>query len=171
MRDSAKSALTLAVLCGLLVVAGVWGLAALTAPLPDRDPPPLCTDQTIPAGRQLFRDQVVVSVFNASGRSGLASATQELLVERGFVAADTGNAPSMAAGVQIWADDPANPAVQLVRKQFRGAKVVPGDTLGRGVVVVLGQRFGGLRDKDVESVTGKVDAKVCVPAPGVAESS
>jgi hypothetical protein len=168
MRDGAKSALTLGVLCLLLVGAGAWGWQALTQPLPDNAPPPLCTDTTVAAGTDVFRDQVVVSVFNGSTRSGLAGATMEQLEERGFVGADTGNAPQRIRGVQIWSDEPRNPAVRLVKRQFRKAAVVPGpegEDLGRGVVVVLGQSYSSLREREIEKVTAGADATFCSP-PG-----
>ena len=84
--------------------------------------------------------------------------------------ADTGNAPRPVRGVQIWAADPENPAVRLVQRQFRKARVVPGtevdgEALGRGVVVVLGESFTSLRDREVESVTAEVEATFCSP-PG-----
>jgi LytR cell envelope-related transcriptional attenuator len=168
MRDGVRSALTLGVLCLLMAVAGAWGWQALTQPLPDNAPAPLCSDTTVAAGTDVFRDQVAVSVFNGSSRSGLAGATLELLQERGFVGADTGNAPQPVAGVQIWATDPENPAVRLVKRQFRKARVVPGtevdgEPLGRGVVVVLGQSFTSLRDQEVESVTATTEARFCSP--------
>ncbi len=170
MRDGVRSALTLGGLCLLLLAAGAWGWQALTQPLPDNAPPPLCTETTVPAGTEVFRDQVAVSVFNASSRSGLASATLELLEERGFVGADTGNAPTPVGRVQIWADDPKNPAVRLVKRQFKKAQVVPGtevdgEPLGLGVVVVLGQSYTSLRDKEIESVKARNDATFCSP-PG-----
>ena len=170
MSDGVKSALTLLVLCLLMVAAGAWGWQALTQPLPDNEPPPLCSDTTVAAGTDVFRDQVAVSVFNGSSRSGLAGATLELLEERGFVGADTGNAPQPVRGVQIWAVDPENPAVRLVQRQFRKARVVPGtevdgEALGRGVVVVLGESFTSLREREVESVTADVEATFCSP-PG-----
>jgi hypothetical protein len=170
MRDGVRTALTLGFLCLLLVVAGAWGWQALTEPLPDSAPAPPCTDTTVAAGTDVFRDQVAVSVFNGSTRSGLASATMELLEERGFVGVDTGNAPQRIKRVQIWAEDPKNPAVRLVRRQFRNAQVVPGtevdgEALGRGVVVVLGQSYSSLRDKEVESVKARGEATFCSP-PG-----
>jgi hypothetical protein len=170
MRDGVKTALTLGFLCLLMLGAGAWGWQALTQPLPDNAPAPLCTDTTVAAGTDVFRDQVAVSVFNGSTRSGLASATIELLEERGFVGADTGNAPQRVRRVQIWAADPQNPAVRLVQRQFRKAQVVPGtevggEALGRGVVVVLGQSYTTLRAKEVEKVTAKTDATFCSP-PG-----
>ena len=52
-------------------------------------------------------------------------------------------------------------AVQLVQRQFRGAEVVPGDPLGVGVVVVVGEKFTSLRKKQVESVVAESDASIC----------
>ncbi|WP_457206925.1 LytR C-terminal domain-containing protein [Nocardioides sp. P5_C9_2] len=170
MRDGVRSALTLGGLCLLMLAAGAWGWKALTQPLPDNAPAPLCTDTTVAAGTPVFRDQVAVSVFNASSRSGLAGATLELLEDRGFVGADTGNAPEPVRRVQIWAADPQNPAVRLVKRQFRKAQVVAGtevdgEPLGRGVVVVLGQSYSSLREKEIESVKARTDATFCSP-PG-----
>jgi hypothetical protein len=165
MHPSVRSALTLAVLCLLLAVGAAWGWSALTQPLPNDEPPPLCVDTPVPAGTQVFRDQVVVSVFNGSRRAGLAGATMEQLQDRGFVGADTGNAPVQVPGVQIWSADPQDPAVKLVKRQFPDAEVVAGDALGRGVVVVVGESFAGL-GKDVEAVTAKADATICSPPDG-----
>ena len=161
MSSALKSALTLAFLGLLLVVAAVWGWAALTEPLPENEPVAICEDTDVSAGTEVRRDQVVVSVFNGSGRSGLASATSAQLTERGFVAGDVGDSPQPTATTQIWADDPTNPAVALVRKQFKQAKVVSGDTLGVGVVVVVGEKFKTLRPKQVESVLAQADATYC----------
>jgi hypothetical protein len=161
MSGALKSALTLAVLALLVVVAAVWGWAALTEPFPEEEPVAICEDATVPAGTEVRRDQVVVSVFNGSGRSGLASATSSQLAERGFVAGDIGDSPQPAATTQIWTSDPTNPAVELVRQQFKKAQVVQGDQLGVGVVVVVGEKFKTLRPKQVESVLAESDATIC----------
>ena len=161
MSGALKSALTLAFLAVLLVAAAVWGWAALTEPFPEDEPVAICEDTDITAGAEVRRDEVVVSVFNGSGRSGLASGTSAQLTERGFVAGDVGDSPQPAATTQIWADDPTNPAVVLVRRQFKNAKVVSGDVLGPGVVVVVGEKFQTLRTKQVESVLAEADATFC----------
>ncbi len=161
MTGAVKSALTLGVLTLLVVVAAVWGWAALTEPLPQEEPVAICEDTALTAGAEVRRDQVVVSVFNGSGRSGLAGATSAQLAERGFVEGDVGDSPLPAATTQIWAADPTNPAVQLVQRQFKQAKVVQGDALGPGVVVVVGEKFQSLRKKQVESVVAEADATYC----------
>jgi hypothetical protein len=156
-----RSALTLAVLALLVVVAAVWGWAALTQPFPQDEPIAICEDASVSAGTEVRRDQVVVSVFNGSSRSGLAGATSAQLAERGFVPGDVGDSPQPAATTQIWASDPTNPAVDLVKQQFKKARVVTGDAIGVGVVVVVGEKFKALRPKQVESVLAQADATYC----------
>ncbi|EON25678.1 hypothetical protein CF8_0122 [Nocardioides sp. CF8] len=166
MTASLKSALTLLALGALLVIAAVWGWHAVTKPFPSTEPPPLCTDVTVNTGTEVFRDQVAVSVFNGSNRNGLAGATMAQLEERGFVGADSDNAPTKVAGVQIWTDQPRNAAVRLVARQFKAAKIVSGDELGRGIVVVVGESFKALRKKEVESVTAVETSTFCSPSAG-----
>jgi hypothetical protein len=161
MSGALRSALTLAVLALLVVVASLWGWAAFTEPFPEDEPVPICENATITAGSEVRRDQVVVSVFNGSGRSGLAGSTSAQLAERGFVAGDVADSPQPAATTQIWSSDPTNPAVKLVQKQFKGAEVVPGNPIGVGVVVVVGEKFTALRKKQVESVVAESDATIC----------
>ncbi len=163
MTASLKSLVTLLVLCGVLVIAAIWGWQAATKPFPTSEPAPLCTDITVNTGTQVFRDQVAVSVFNGSDRNGLAGATMEQLEERGFVGADSDNAPAKIDGVEIWSDEPRNAAVRLVARQFKGAKVVSGEKLGRGIVVVVGESFTSLRKKEVESVTAVESSTFCSP--------
>ena len=161
MTGALKSALTLAVLAALVLVAAVWGWSALTEPLPREEPVAICEDTEVAAGGEVRRDQVVVSVFNGSDRSGLAGSTMAQLAERGFVEGDVGDAPQPAASTQIWSSEPTNPAVLLVQQQFKGATIVDGDALGEGVVVVVGEKFKTLRKKQVESVVAETDATYC----------
>lgn len=164
MSDGARSGLTLLVLTLILVVAGAWGWSAFTEPFPAEEEVPLCIDKDVTAGTTVSRDEVVVSVFNGSARNGLAGSTRDALVKRGFVAGDTGNAPDRSAATLIISSDPENPAVQLVQRQFKGAKVVPdegGQPLGLGVVVVVGEGFQKLRGKQVKSVEAVADATFC----------
>lgn len=161
MSAGLRSALTLGGLVALVLVATVWGWAAFTEPFPEEEEIPICVDTPVTAGSEVRRDQVVVSVFNGSKRSGLASATEAQLEERGFVSGGIGDSPLPAASTQIWSADPTNPAVQLVQQQFKGAQVVPGDALGPGVVVVIGEKFQALRKKQVESVLAEADSTFC----------
>ena len=145
----------------LVVVAAVWGWAALTEPLPEDEPVAICEPTEVAAGGEVRRDQVVVSVFNGSDRSGLAGSTMAQLAERGFVEGDVGDAPLPAASTQIWSSEPTNPAVLLVQQQFKQARIVTGDPLGVGIVVVVGEKFQALRKKQVESVLAESAATYC----------
>lgn len=171
MTDRTRSAFTLGVLSLLVVVAAFWGWGAATAPLPDSGPPPVCVDTRIRAGQQVTTGQVVVSVYNASGRSGVAGNTMNRLTNRGFVAGSTGNAPSDTdfRGVRIYATERKNPAVRLVRRQFQQARVVEGPALGPGVVVVVGNGPSPLvRNKNrVATLNSAIDTTICTP-PDVA---
>jgi hypothetical protein len=161
MTGAARSALTLTVLAVLVLIAAVWGWAAFTEPFPEDEPVAICEDTALPAGSEVRRDQVVVSVFNGSKRSGLAGATSAPLAERGFVEGTVGDSPLPAATTQIWSSEPDNPAVVLVQRQFKRAQVVEGEALGPGVVVVVGEKFQSLKKKQVESVVAESDATWC----------
>ncbi|WP_295656831.1 LytR C-terminal domain-containing protein [uncultured Nocardioides sp.] len=166
MRAGARSLATLVVLTAVLVAAAYWGWQAATEPLPERADPPLCVSTPVAAGATVVREQVTVSVYNASTRNGLAGTTLGALEDRGFIGADTGNAPEGTAvsGAQVWSNDPENPAARLVAQQFRRAPIVPGEPLGRGVTVIVGDDFRKLA-KGVDSVTSAADATICSP-PG-----
>ena len=169
MTTRGTSAITLAVLGVLTLVAAVVGWTAMTAPFPAADDLPPCVRTEIQKGQEVFPDQVTISVHNASSRNGLASRTMSDLTERGFVSGGTGNATDAKKirGVQIWADNGKNPAVALVRAQFRSAKVVSGSALGPGVVIVVGDGDVSLAGakKSPTSVKAKSPASICSP-PG-----
>ena len=161
MTGALRSALTLAVLALLVVVAAVWGWSALTKPFPKEEPVAICEPTEVAAGAEVRRDQVVVSVFNGSKRAGLAGSTMAQLAERGFVEGQVGDSPQPAATTQIWSSEPTNPAVLLVQQQFRRADIVAGDSLGDGITVVVGEKFKSLKSKQVESVVAEADATYC----------
>ncbi|WP_181312052.1 LytR C-terminal domain-containing protein [Nocardioides campestrisoli] len=166
MTARIRSALTLTALVVLLLGSVMWGWSSLTRPLPQSVEVPVCTDTSVSKGTLVSPDMVAVSVYNASKRNGLASKTLSLLVTRGFVPADTGNAPegTSVKGVQIWAKNKNNPAVQLVGSHFRNARVVEGPDLGPGVVVVVGDGFTSLRGakKSPETVGVESNATICM---------
>jgi len=164
-----RSAITLGVLCLMLLLGLVWGVNALTRPLPSLtttpEPTGPCSEVEVAKGEKVYRDQVTVSVFNASSREGLAGDTLEKLVARGFGAGETGNAPSgtRVAAAQIWTDDPENPAVRLVASHFGSdVKVVRHTGLGVGVTVVVGNDLSDLR-KGHPYATAQGDTTVCRP--------
>jgi ABC-type dipeptide/oligopeptide/nickel transport system permease subunit len=160
----ARTALILVILALLVVVVGGWGLGMLTAPFPKKVEAPLCSPVDVHAGDHVFAAQVTVSVLNASSREGLAGRTIASLSTDGFVAGTSGNAPRNAkvSSVQIWTSEPTSPAVALVKAWLPGAKVVRKATDDPGVVVVVGDKFGGV-GQGPKSITAKSDATICSP--------
>lgn len=165
MSANARSALTLTALLLVIVAAAVWGWQALTKPIPTRTSVGVCEDTTFAAGELLTPDLVAVRVLNASDHVGLASRTMESLTGRGFVSAGTGNLSGAdITGVQIWSDEPDNPAVQLLKSQFRKATVVPGEPVSEpGLVLVLGNRPSKLAKNAPTEVTTTAEATLCSP--------
>jgi hypothetical protein len=149
-RRHVTTAVTLAVLMVMLVVAAVVGFNALFAPLPGSDEPsatassPSCT--AAPAGKRLRTKDVKVNVFNAGTRAGLAGSTYDALRARGFKGGEIGNAPSAnVRRAQVWIVKGEEDAGRLVARQIaKKAKphlVSADEDLGSGVDLVVGNGF------------------------------
>ena len=160
-----KSLLTLGVLGVLLLVAGAWGISALTKPFPGDGDPPVCVDVAFAEGERIVRGDVTVSVLNAGTRNGLAGLTMDLFVDAGFAAGQEGNANERAKvdNVEIWTDDPRHPAVLLVAGQLGDAvEVVRRDPSAAGVQVVVGDEFEDLVNGP-RRIVARSDVDVCGP--------
>ncbi|MCW2792215.1 MAG: hypothetical protein JWO76_1313 [Nocardioides sp.] len=165
MREGARTAITVTVLGVILVLGAVWGWAAVTEPFPGKAEVPTCVSRDVAAGEKVYPDQVVVSVFNAGTREGLAGRTMQLLTDEGFVAGDSGNAPGDAqvARAEIWTHDAANPAVRLVAARLGpNTKIVERKASGAGVVVVVGDGFDKLA-KGREFAKAREATSICSP--------
>ena len=168
MRDGTRSAVTIAVLLAVLLAGAAWGWSAVTSPFPGKASAPTCVDTTVRAGDKIYPQQVVVSVYNAGTRAGLAGRTMQLLTEAGFGEGDSGNAPHNAHvdTAEIWTSSPHSPAVRLVASRLgRGTKVVRHHAPGAGVVVVVGDGFTRLV-KGRPWVAAKSDGTICSPPGG-----
>ncbi|HSE09100.1 MAG TPA: LytR C-terminal domain-containing protein [Nocardioidaceae bacterium] len=170
-RQQLVTATTMMILIGVLVTASMWGWKALFAPVPavdvvSEDPSPTCTTEQVKAGQKIKAGQVKVSVFNSSNRSGLAGQTMDLLVERGFVGGDIGNAPSDVdvRRVEIWSTIENDARAKLVARQFgKSVKVRYKDLdLGVGVDVIVGDRLKGLK-RAPKTLLVKNSVDVCAP--------
>jgi hypothetical protein len=165
MSAAGRSALTLAILVGIVLVWLVWGLSAATKPFPGKASAPTCVDVTVPGGTRVSPADVTVSVLNGGTREGLAGRTMQLFADQGFAEGDSANVPegTQVPFAQIWADDPTNPAVKLVASRIAGVKVVDVPSTAAGVTVVVGDDFTAL-------VAGKKfarsteDSVVCGPS-------
>lgn len=170
MEPRARSGATLAVLSVLCIFGLVFGVVAVSQEFPEIETPTesACEPREFAAGSKVRLGEVAVSVFNAGSESGAATKTLQQLMERGFARGTSGNAPkkTKVARVQVWTDEPNNPAVRLVAQQFgKGTKVVRTDkeALGPGVVVVVGNGLGKLSPSAPKFVVTKQKATVCSP--------
>lgn len=165
VRETGRSALTLAVL-GVVFVGGVaWAWSNVTQPFPEKVTAPPCTETVIAEGDDVAPPQVMVTVLNAGGANGLANTTMDRLVGHGFGEGDTGNAPNSSGAVraQVWASDASDPAAILVASYLgKGVKIVDEPSEYPGVTIVVGKQFGGVK-KGKATVTAQADATVCTP--------
>ena len=161
-----RTAITLAALAVLMLFGVTWGWAQMTKPFPGRVDAAICVDTSYRAGDELTVQDVTVSVLNASGRVGLAAATEADLATIGFAGGQTANAPkgtSLTAPAEIWVDDVNNPAAKLLRKTIGKVPVVAHTDIGyAGIVLVVGDQFGDL-GQGPTSLVLKHDAVVCSP--------
>jgi hypothetical protein len=165
MSSLARSALTLAGLTLVLVLAGWWAWSAVTAPLPGEKKGPACTVTPVSEGDKVYPADVTVNVTNAGDRNGLASDTLNEFSDAGFDPGSAGNAPDKVdvSYAQIWTSEPRNPAVRLVASRLgKGVEIVKKADRGTGVVVVVGDGFAGLAGGK-ESVTASYDTEICSP--------
>ncbi|KQT90677.1 hypothetical protein ASG49_13015 [Marmoricola sp. Leaf446] len=144
-RRHITTAATLVVL--LLVLAGmaVFGVRALTAPLPDRSAGgPACSSAERQVQEFVTRRDVQVSVYNAGSISGRAGTVLETLEEAGFRGGNAGNAPAdvRVQRAVVWTTEADDSAAELVAASLgprTRVEVVPED-LGPGVDVLVGDR-------------------------------
>jgi hypothetical protein len=165
------TAVTLLVLLGILALGAVVGVKQLFQPVPDSgaaapSASPSCTTTVLKKGQRLRSRQVVVSVFNAGTRAGLAEKTLSKLAKRGFQEGDVGNAPRAARlrFVQVWTTKKDDPAAKLVARQF-GTKTrikVTKRDLGEGIDVLVGNGFSGLA-KAPRSIQVRAPQQICLP--------
>jgi len=175
MSRRLRSSITLVVMAVVILAGGTWAWAALTDPFPEGGlfgggttpvEDELCLQRELGPGDTLRTGQVTVSVLNAGSTAGAAAGTLNELVEAGFGEGMQGNAPEDADVdfVQIWTDDPTNPAVRLVRSWLgEDTLVVERDLETPGIFVVVGDRFGDLVEGRQE-VQVQRDVEVCGPA-------
>jgi hypothetical protein len=161
-----RTFITLAALAVLMVLGVTWGWAQVLKPFPGKVDAPICVDTSYRAGSELTVQDVTVSVFNASRREGLAARTLQELVDAGFAAGQTGNAPkgtSLTAPAEIWVQNASNPAAQLLRKQVGQVPVVVHpENQAAGITLVVGDKFGQLQ-QGPNSLTLSHAAVVCSP--------
>ncbi|MGI8523090.1 MAG: LytR C-terminal domain-containing protein [Nocardioides sp.] len=147
MLTHLRSGVTLVVLAVLLVVGGLWGWSSLSKPFPDHGSTTStspCSKVRVAKGDRISASQLLVSVFNGGGRSGLADLTATALTDQGFGVGNVGNAPkgTKVPYAQVWSKKPDDPGVRLVVSRLgQLAHVVPQHLKAPGIVVVVGRLF------------------------------
>jgi len=168
MDTHLKSIVTLLALGALLLLAALWGWAAVSKPFPEREGAAVCVDRAFAEGDPIRRGDVTISVLNAGTRNGLAGLTLDLFVDAGFGEGQSGNVPQGAPqvrNVEIWTADPEDPAVQLVAAQLGGtAQVVRREPTTVGVQVVVGDRFQNLSNGP-RRIRADREVEICGPPP------
>ena len=170
-----RTPITMVVLLGVLLGAAYYGWNTIVNPDDDNnadksgDPKQTtCKHQTvIKKGQQIQAGQVTVNVYNAGSRSGLASETLNLLVEKGFKRGVADNAPD---DITTWGNasivlpgGAGEPTTRLVHNQFLGiVKYVDGPELGRGVDVIVGDNFRGVKTASQTFVRVNRKVETCV---------
>ncbi len=164
------TAVTMAVLCVIVVIAGVIGFNSLFAPLPGAEEDssaaasPSCEAPSVTKRVRLRSDEVTVNVFNAGTRSGLAGATVDSFRARGFQGGLIGNAPADTSvrRAQVWIAEGEEDAGRLVARQLgpRTPVVTRDEDLGDGIDVVVGNGFRALV-RAPRTIVVKVDASGC----------
>ncbi len=151
-----RTPITMVVLLGVLLGAAYYGWRtvinpgsgdATTAPTTTG---PTCEKKTvIKKGQRITARDVVVNVYNAGQRAGLASETLDELVNKGFKRGVAANAPSnIAAGRNVTVILPGGqgaPQTRLVRNQFIGkVTYLKSASITPGVDVIVGESFRGV---------------------------
>lgn len=165
VRESSRSALTLAVLAVVFVAGVSWAWSRVTEPFPEKVAAAPCTETLVPQGDEVAPPQVMVTVLNAGGADGLAGKTMDALVGHGFAEGDTGNAPAGTGPVaaQVWSSEAGDPAALLLASYLgKDVDVVDQASGYPGVTIVVGKRFKGVVEGDPTVIAG-VDSYVCTP--------
>ncbi len=171
-RRHLSTGITLLVLMGILVAGALYGVKSLFAPLPDEttaDATSACVRTSVKKGQRVTSRQVLVSVYNAGSRAGLADQTLASLTRRGFRKGAVGNAPDSARVrvAQVWTTGGDDTAARLVARQFGRAVTIRRvrTDLGPGIDVVVGNGFRRLARAPTVAVARRASS-VCVPRAG-----
>ena len=117
-----------------------------------------------PAVKPAARGDTTISVFNGSGRSGLAGTTATALTKAGFTVSATANADRRDyTKTEIRYEPAAENQARAVLAVLPSAKLVPRDGVGAGVQLVLGSDYTGL--KGSAPAGGAATSAAPAPAP------
>lgn len=165
MNIHVKTMLTLSVLGVLLLLGVTWGWSAMTEPFPQTTASKPCNPTPYQRGQRVSPPLVMVNVYNASERVGLAERTMSEFEDQGFGPGTVGNAPkgTTVHYAQVWAKNPDRPDVRLVASRLGKSIPVLKRAGGQdGVVVIVGAKFEKLI-RGRPSVRVTTDVTLCSP--------
>jgi hypothetical protein len=168
--SKARTAITLGALGVICVLMLVLGWRAASSPFPSLGGSSTTTKcEAVKKKKVIYRREITVSVYNDTGRKGLADATMASMEKRKFQPGTVGNAPAgtKVDYVEVRAATADDPAAALVAQQFKpAAKVVAQeDDLGPGVDVILGPRFKKLHVPSPKSLRLPKPKTTCLDNP------
>lgn len=154
---------------GVFVAGSVIGLnLALASPDTSAAAEPTCDLKRIAPGEELTSNLVMVHVYNAGGREGLANRVKINLERRDFLGGVAKNNPGQVAtdNVTVLTSDPGDPRVTLVAQQFKGkvATAAPDFELEDGVSILVGRDYAGLDKEAANRIVVDREVTVCVPS-------
>jgi hypothetical protein len=147
-----RTTITLLILTGFVVWAGLRAWSEVEFPVTDEDnplaevlPDPTCaavapTNAPTPA-------EIGLNVYNATEQSGLAQRVAGVMRERGFAILDVANDPTTRTVVhvaEIRASSLEHPGVGLVMAHFPGSVFFADERPDESVDLVLGPEFEGV---------------------------
>ncbi|WP_083371705.1 LytR C-terminal domain-containing protein [Paraoerskovia marina] len=176
-REHERQALVFGILIAILAVIGVGSLAVYTGAVEspfnrgfttigeskDTLQQPCVPDETMPVSYK----SVSVTVLNASGRTGIATITGDMLVDRGFQVAEVGNALDENGNAEelpytlVSSNAAGLAAAYTVAAQLTNSAVVLDDRPEPTVDVRVGANFDGLIPED--EVTLEADVPLTSP--------
>ncbi|MFI5429272.1 LytR C-terminal domain-containing protein [Aeromicrobium sp. UC242_57] len=152
----------------MFVVATFIGFRLLTAGTEPVEADTSCQASVVASGTALDSNAVVINVFNASARSGLANRVRIDLQANGFRGGEIGNSTSVTKPrrVAILTNDRKDPRVRLVAAQFRDKVqyAKPDLTVDEGITVIVGDKYSGLKKSPKTSLRTDRDISICTPA-------
>lgn len=172
-----KTPITMLVLLVVLLGAAYYGWKTIISPATDdKDDPvaeqPRCDEtQEFTKGQIIKAPDIIVNVYNAGSRSGLATETLDFLDGRGFESGVSDNAPSNveATNVTIVTAAKNSPPVMLVAQQFKGKVVfAKGKDLAPGIDVIVGDDFEGINQAAKKTLRVNRDVTTCTDVQSAA---
>jgi hypothetical protein len=146
-RRHQRTAITMLVLAGLVLIAGLYAWESITDPDESSDSVAAATCQPAAPTDAPPPAEVELNVYNATDRNGLASSIAGEMRTRGFTILDVANDPSgreITGTAEVRAHLDSQAAASLVMAQVPGAVFVTDNRTDGTVDLVVGAAFEAL---------------------------